>query len=198
MARAGTLYILYHYSRSATSYYIVVLRSNAPNSKQVGLCVYWILTVNQVESAVETRTVDKAVLTRVAVGRIIIAVEKRLVNYVKSRTMVILDRRIKAHYAGHIFEAYARLDLPTFEDPLVRRQLEAATGGHTSVAWDTVQMLANTLSHFVQLVSQVSVLLSVLRGQRDGTMIALLSFISPLLQWMRFQKFASHGSEFSL
>lgn len=140
---------------------------------------------------------DKAVLTRVAIGRIAVAIVKRLMNHMKSRTMTILDRRIKAHYAGHIFEAYARLDLPTFEDPVVRRQLEAATGGHTSVVWDTVQMLANTLSHFVQLVSQVSVLLSVLRGQRDGTMIALLSLISPLLQWMRFQKFASHGGNTS-
>ncbi|KAL5535096.1 hypothetical protein ACEPAF_3189 [Sanghuangporus sanghuang] len=146
-----------------------------------------------VESAVETRTVDTTVLTRVAVGRMTVAIVKRLLNHVKSRTMTLLDQRIKAHYSGHIFEAYARLDLPTFEDPIVRRQLEAAEGGRSSVAWDTVQMLANTFSHVIQLVSQVSVLLSVLRGQRDGTLIAVLSFISPVFQWMRFQQFVSHG-----
>ncbi|EJD04434.1 P-loop containing nucleoside triphosphate hydrolase protein [Fomitiporia mediterranea MF3/22] len=147
-----------------------------------------------VESAVQTRSVDKAVLIRVAVGRMAVAVVKRLINHVKSRTMLILDQRIKAHYGGHIFEAYARLDLPTFEDPIVRRQLEGAAGGRTSVAWDTVQMLANTVSHVIQLVSQVSVLLNVLRGHQDGTLIALLSFISPLLQWMRFQQYIFRGA----
>ncbi|KAH8120695.1 P-loop containing nucleoside triphosphate hydrolase protein [Phellopilus nigrolimitatus] len=146
-----------------------------------------------VEAAVETRTVDKTLLTRVAAARMAVAIMKRLLQHIKSRIMTVLDQRIRAHYAGHIFEAYARLDVPTFEDPFVRRQLESTAGGRTSVAWDTVQMLANTFSTILLLVSQVSVLLKVLQDQRDGTIIALLSFISPLLQWMRLQQYGSRG-----
>ncbi|THH11373.1 hypothetical protein EW145_g713 [Phellinidium pouzarii] len=108
-----------------------------------------------VESAVETRTVDKVLLTRVAAARVAVAIAKRLMGHIKSRTMTLLDQRIKAHYAGHIFEAYARLDVPTSEDPMVQRQLDDASGGRTSVAWDTVQMLANTFSTLLMLVSQV-------------------------------------------
>ncbi|KAI5120220.1 hypothetical protein M0805_000035 [Coniferiporia weirii] len=146
-----------------------------------------------VESAVETRSVDKTVLIRVAAARISVAIVKRILSHTKSRTMMLLDQRIKAHYAGYIFEAYARLDVPTFEDPTVQRQLDDVSGGRTSVAWDTVQMLTNTLSTLLLLVSQVSVLLKVLQDQRDGTIIALLSFLSPLLQWIRFQKYGSRG-----
>ena len=90
--------------------------------------------IDQVESAVETRTVDKGVLTRVADGRMTVAIIMRLINHVKSRTMTLLDQRIKAHYSGHIFEAYARLDLHTFEDRIVRHQLDAAAGVRPSVA----------------------------------------------------------------
>ena len=112
--------------------------------------------------------------------------------------MTLLDQRIKAHYSSHIFEAYARLDLPTFEDPMVQRQLEAAAGGRTSVAWDTVQMLSNTFSHLIRLVSEVTVLINVLRDQRDGTLIALLSFIPPCLQWLRIQQYAPRGGRLLL
>ena len=149
----------------------------------------------QVESAVETRTVDKELLMRVATARIAIAIVKRIVNHVKSRSSTVLDQRIKAHYAGHIFEAYARLDLPTFEDPLVQRQLETAAGGRTTVAWNTVQVIANTISTVILLVSQLSVLYGVLKGQRDGKLIALVSFVSPVLQWLRFNEFNFRGGK---
>lgn len=79
----------------------------------------------------------------------------------------------------------ARLDLPTFEDPAVQRQLESAwsTSWKSSVAWDTIRMTTNVLMTAIQLLSQVSVLISVLRNQQDGTLLALLSFSQSLFQW---------------
>lgn len=135
---------------------------------------------------------------RVATARIAIAVARRIVNYIKSRSSTILEQRIKTHYAGHIFDAYARLDLATIEDPLVLRQLETAAGGRTTVAWSTVQVIANSVSNVVLLVSQISVLYGVLKDQRDGRMIAFVSIISPLLQWIRWQEFSFRGGKSTL
>lgn len=159
------------------------------------LFVYLVLTLllSKVESAVETRTVDRQLLMRVATARITIAFVRRIVNHVKSRCSMLLDQRIKAHYSGHIFEAYARLDVPTFDDPMVQRQLETAAGGRSTVAWNTVQVITNSVSTVISLVSQLSVLYGVLEGQRDGRMIALVSFISPMLSWMRINEFGFKG-----
>ena len=136
---------------------------------------------------------DKQFLFRVAMGRMVCALVRRLATHLLSRTKLPLDQRIKAHYSAHIFEAYVRLDLPTFEDPLVRRQLEAAWGTRSSVAWDAIQLVTEAFSTTVSLVSQLSVLRTVLRGQRDGLLIACLSFCSPLLSWMRIQRFFMRG-----
>ena len=141
----------------------------------------------------ETRTVDKKLLIQVASGRVAVALVKRLVQHAKSRIIEPLDRRIKAHYATHIFEAYIRLDVPTYDDPIVRRQLESTLNSRTSVAWDTVQLVANIASTMLLLVSQVSVLAGVLKDQRDGPLIAVLSFIPPLLQWTQMAQYSAHG-----
>ncbi|KAG6373075.1 hypothetical protein JVT61DRAFT_6673 [Boletus reticuloceps] len=61
----------------------------------------------------------------------------------------------------------ARLDVPTFEDPAIRRQLQAAWSASqgSSIAWDTIRMTSDILTTVIQLFSQVSV--SVVSHQRD-------------------------------
>lgn len=139
----------------------------------------------------EHRTVDSALLIRIATARVIVAIMTRLARHVKARTTDPLDKRIRAYYATHIFEAYIRLDVPTFDDPLVRRRLESAWTGRSSVAWDALQLISNTISIVLSLISQVSVLIGVLREQHDGGLIAILSFISPALEWIQFQHYES-------
>ena len=139
--------------------------------------------------AVKDRTVDKKLLTGVASGQMFCAIARRLLQHIESRVVEPLDRRIKGHYAEHIFEAYARLDVPTFDDPIARRRLESAWSERTSVAWDAVQSVSGTFFTLIQLVTEMSVLFRVLRGQKDGILFAVLSFIPPLLMWMRFQQF---------
>lgn len=152
----------------------------------------------KVEAAVETRMVDKELLVHVAAARIIVAVARRVVDHIKIRSSTVLEQRIKTHYSGHIFEAYARLDLPTFEDPLVRRQLETAAGGRTAVAWNTVQVVANSISTVILLASQLAVLFDILGDQRDGRLIVLMSFISPVLQWLRWSGIRNQGGTWIL
>ncbi|KAG6371508.1 hypothetical protein JVT61DRAFT_9212 [Boletus reticuloceps] len=54
----------------------------------------------------------------------------------------------------------ARLDVPTFEDPAIRRQLQAAWSASqgSSIAWDTIRMTSDILTTVIQLFSQVSFL----------------------------------------
>ena len=98
---------------------------------------------------------------------------------------------IKQFYSTHIFHAMARLDVPTFEDPVVQRQLEAASSisWRSSVAWETVRMTSSVMSTAIRLLSQVSVLVSVLRHQQDGPLLALLSFSQSLFQWFSGKNF---------
>lgn len=79
----------------------------------------------------------------------------------------------------------SRLDVPTFEDPAVRRQLEATwtTSGQSSVCWETIQMASGVASTLIRLISQVSVLISVLKNQRDGPLLTILSFGDSVFQW---------------
>lgn len=141
----------------------------------------------------EKRSVDKALLARVASARFAVSVARRLLNHMKSRFSETLEKRIRAHYSGYTFEAYARVDVPTFDDPIIQRQLDEVAGGRTSVAWESLQMLTDLVANIIQLASQVSVLLAVLKEQRDGVGIALLSLLPAIMRYMRFQKFFMRG-----
>ncbi|KAI6011686.1 P-loop containing nucleoside triphosphate hydrolase protein [Pisolithus microcarpus] len=138
-----------------------------------------------VEVAVEKRTVDKDILLRVAGGRIACTLAERILQYCRSRITVPLNRSIKQYYSTHIFQAMARLDLPTFEDPAVQRQLESAwtTSWKSSIAWETIEITTNMFMTSIRLLSQLSVLINILRDQRDGPLLAILSFSQCLFQW---------------
>lgn len=119
----------------------------------------------------------------------------------KQRLAVPLNIRIKQYYSVRMFHAMARLDLPTFDDPRVQRRLESSFPPNTrsSIAWDTVTMIFHIMSTVIQLVSQLSVLVRVLRGQRDGPLLAFLSFSEALFQRSAIREpFFHRGGEISL
>ncbi|KAH9891326.1 P-loop containing nucleoside triphosphate hydrolase protein [Cubamyces lactineus] len=136
------------------------------------------------QTAIDTRTVDKDLLFRVCLGRIACTLGRRLLNYARQELRGPLSRRLKQRYSLHLFHARARLDLPTFEDPLVQRQLEDASSTSGSIAWDTLVMASGIVSTAIQVVSQVSVLARVLGAQQDGVLLAILSFSSSLSDWV--------------
>jgi hypothetical protein len=124
----------------------------------------------QVEVAIDQRTVNKELLLRVAAGRVVCTLASRLLSYCRGRVQRPLNQRIRQYYSTHIFRAMARLDVPTFDDPAIRQQMESAwsTTGRSSVCWDTIQMASAMMSTATRLFSQISVLISVLHNQRDG------------------------------
>lgn len=138
--------------------------------------------------AVDTRTVDKAMIIRVTVGSAICRAIERVLRYYKNRIMLPLKSRLRRHYTTHSFHARARLDVPTFDDPVVQRQLDATTGMNGgSVAWSTLQMVSELTNAAVRVVSQVTVLASVLKDQPDGPLLAILSVIPSIADWFRRQ-----------
>lgn len=90
----------------------------------------------------------------------------------------------------------ARLDVPTFDDATVQRQLEQSlpANSRSSIAWDMVTRALHLLSTALQLFSQVSVLMGVLHDQRDGPLLAVLSFSHAMFQWATAKRpFVSAG-----
>ncbi|KAG1777296.1 P-loop containing nucleoside triphosphate hydrolase protein [Suillus placidus] len=136
----------------------------------------WYAPKLYVETAIETRTVDTTVLIHVAVGRVACTVATRLLQYARSRIVIPINMSIKRFYAGHIFHSMARLDVPTFEDSAVQRQLESA--------WAST----NVIMTVIRLLSQISVLFTVLREQQDGSLLAILSFSQSIFQWYSTSK----------
>lgn len=158
-----------------------------------------MLIFSQVEVAVDQRTVNTTLLIQVAGGRVACTIITRILRYCTGRVQLPLNKRIKQHYSAHIFHAMARLDSPTFDDPAIQRQMEAAwsTSGRSSVCWDTVEMALGVMSTLIRLFSQVSVLVAVLRDQRDGPLLAVLSFAESVFQWMSARRrFTDSGGQF--
>ncbi|KZT68757.1 P-loop containing nucleoside triphosphate hydrolase protein [Daedalea quercina L-15889] len=141
-----------------------------------------LLTI--VQTAIDTRTVDQDFLVRISAGRMGCAVLGRLLGHVKTSISYPLSNRLKQHYTVHLLYARARLDLPTFEDPAVQRQLEEASqSSRGGVAWDTFSMVVSAVSTAIHITSEVSMLVAVLRDQPDSTLLATICLSQSLLDW---------------
>lgn len=120
---------------------------------------------------------DTHLLIKIASGRVLCAAAEHLLSLASGKISTALNGRIRRFYSTRIFYAMARLDVPTWDDPVVSAQIEAVLpkGPHT-VAWAAIMSLVQTGSTFVRLFSQTAVLMGVLREQRDGVLLPLLSF----------------------
>ncbi|KAJ6573835.1 P-loop containing nucleoside triphosphate hydrolase protein [Mycena vulgaris] len=141
------------------------------------------LLLKIVQNAVENRSVDRHLLLQVAASRLICAAATRLLNHGQGLLYRPLNERIRQHYAVQSFQARARLDVPTYSDSAVQRQLDdSSTSSRTSVAWNNVLTTLQLFATGIELVSQFSVLINMLRDQRDGPLLATLSFGHTLFQ----------------
>ncbi|CCL99959.1 uncharacterized protein FIBRA_01984 [Fibroporia radiculosa] len=149
-----------------------------------------------VQTAVDTRTVDTNLLMRISFGRIGCAIVIRLLSFAKSAISYPLIARLKQHYSVHLFHARARLDLPTFEDHAVQRQLEAASASSRGgIAWDTFSMVSSAVMSAVQIITQLSVLMAILREQLDGPLLAAIGLSHSVFEWLFSTKFLSLDSQ---
>ncbi|KAJ6573847.1 hypothetical protein DFH09DRAFT_1276918 [Mycena vulgaris] len=126
------------------------------------------LLLKIVQNAVEKRSVDHQLLFRVAASRLICAAITRLLDHCQRQLYNPLTERTRQHYAVQKFHVRARLDVPTYADAVIQRQLDNSDNGSESVAWRNIMLqTVEVFSLSIQLVSQFSVLVNMLRDQRD-------------------------------
>lgn len=148
----------------------------------------------------ESRTVDKALLARMTLGALGCKLIERLLQYIGSQVARPLGSRVNKHFGTRLFEARARLDVVTFDDPAVQRQLDsvASTNGQ-GVAWGTISMFTSLVAMSLKIITQVSVLAEVLKNQRDGLFLAFLCMLPTLSDYMDLLSpgsFPGRGGEF--
>ncbi|KIK60401.1 hypothetical protein GYMLUDRAFT_225945 [Collybiopsis luxurians FD-317 M1] len=137
-----------------------------------------------VEIAVEQRTVNKRLLLHVAFGRIASSIVEFALERFVARISRPLNSLIKQFYDVNLFRVLARMDVPTFDDPIIQRQLEedSPSDPRGSIVWRTVTSAVHIASTTTTLISELFVLYSVLKNQQDGLLLAFSSFLHPLLE----------------
>ncbi|KZT24691.1 P-loop containing nucleoside triphosphate hydrolase protein [Neolentinus lepideus HHB14362 ss-1] len=147
-----------------------------------------LLTIVQV--AVDTRTVDKRFLFRIAGGRIACVLAVRVLAHLQQIIATPLQTRVKRFYSLHIFHALARLDLPTYEDTSVQRQIEASySRSGYGPAWDAVKTVATLGSTVMQIVSQLTVLVAVLREQPEGPLLTSIAVVQTTIEYLSLRRY---------
>ncbi|KAI0027002.1 HlyB/MsbA family ABC transporter [Vararia minispora EC-137] len=131
------------------------------------------------------RTVDRTKLCQVAGGKFACSMALLVVGHVHSMIQRELNSRIKRYYSVHTFHALARLDVPTFEDPVVNRQIDSVLPGpgeRRTIPWAAISAVFSLGSSITHMLSQSLVLLDVLSKQQDGILLAGLSALGHLFQ----------------
>lgn len=100
-------------------------------------------------------------------------VVERLLSFAQEELQHPMKTRLQQYYQVHIAHARARLDVPTFGDAVVERQLnDVVLGYFPNAAWSTFEMMASALTITVQTTGQVMVIIRVLKAQPGGLLVA--------------------------
>ena len=142
---------------------------------------------SQVQVAVDKRAVDTHLLTKIAGGRVLCAAAEQILETASWKVATALNWRIRRFYSVHIFHSVARLDVPTWDDPVVAAQIEdVVPKDSNTIAWAAITGLVQTGSTIVRLFSQTAVLVGVMHEQRDGFLLSLLSFAGGAVTYFNF------------
>lgn len=125
-------------------------------------------------------------LLHIALGRVACSIASYLLRRVQRRAEIPLNGRIRRWWAVHSFRANARLDVPTYQQGHVQRQLADTADGYRgqTVMWETLELATDIFSTFAQLIAQLVVLFQVLRVQRDGVLLGVLTLLTESLYWL--------------
>ncbi|KAG1809949.1 P-loop containing nucleoside triphosphate hydrolase protein [Suillus plorans] len=140
------------------------------------------LSHTQVETAMETRTVDMSVLVDVAVVYLACTITMRLLKYARSRIIRPVDTSIRRVNTKRVFHSLACLDVPTHGRSRILDLINGKLGdSHLTLQCEIVEMSTNITMAVVRLLSQLLVLVTVLREQQDVIIVAILSFSQSIL-----------------
>ncbi|EED84738.1 predicted protein [Postia placenta Mad-698-R] len=137
-----------------------------------------------VQSAAETRTVDRSFLLRVFAGRTLCAVAERLLRYAENELCRPFTTRMYHHFEVHLARARARLDVPTYGDVVVKRQFQEVDPAFCgNLPWRSLDMIASAVTLVVQMFTQTAVLFRILKEQPDGLVLAAITIAHSAFHW---------------
>ncbi|KAG2034311.1 P-loop containing nucleoside triphosphate hydrolase protein [Suillus americanus] len=139
---------------------------------------------SQLFSLVETGTADSTVLVHVAAGHLTCAIATRFLKHARRCIIPHLHKSIKSFHRERIFNSLICLDLPTYEESVSMGNFRSTYYSWVSgVALHTVEELLNIATTVLRLLSQFLVLITVLREQQDGLLLAVLSLLQSIFYW---------------
>ncbi|TEB32319.1 P-loop containing nucleoside triphosphate hydrolase protein [Coprinellus micaceus] len=137
--------------------------------------------LRMIEVAVETRTVNKDALLRIAGGQVVVSVLQRGLRSLGNHLNERFDKRVGRKFASRAFRVAARLDVPTHGDSSVRQTIDSLyyydENPLTRGSRDVVQLFSDA----VNFATQCGVLFSVLQGHYEGAQFLLVVGILRLL-----------------
>ena len=141
------------------------------------------LNTLQAQQAVDERKVDKHQLFTIAAGRVFCTIASRLIDIAQTSLQTTFNSRVKQHFSMYMFRVVSRLDVPTFNDNLVQEQLAQAVAQSSSstVVAEVVTNIMFLSRTMLSLLSQSAVLISVLRDQPDGALLAVIACLPHLV-----------------
>lgn len=120
----------------------------------------------------ETRAVDTTVLVDVAIGHLGCTVMMHLLKYAQRCISHPMDASMKQFDDGLKFRVVVCLDAPTHEELWFPGILTDPDG----MLYEIVEMSTDVAMTVICLVSQLVVLITNLREQQDGLLLAILTF----------------------
>ncbi|EJD55703.1 P-loop containing nucleoside triphosphate hydrolase protein [Auricularia subglabra TFB-10046 SS5] len=151
--------------------------------------------LNIVQSAIDTRTLDEGWLFWIVMARIAAGVATRLNSVFGSRCSLPLQKRLRFQFTRHILRSHLRIDVPTYNDAAISRQLESNYGrGNAEQAWAIISTVIRVLMSVVKLTSSLAVLLALLWSHQESIPLALVSFLAPMLEWFSLQRGHNTGA----
>ena len=133
----------------------------------------------------DERRVDAELLIFASLGRICCVVAESFLKYWEEKLQIPLDLLTKEILDKVVVSVRANLDVPTFDDRVVKGRLEGATsgsGGRYCVIWGSISFILNLFSSFARLITEFGVLARVITGQQDGISFAVAHLGQELLK----------------
>lgn len=143
----------------------------------------------RVEAAMERRTVDTSVLAEVAVAHLACTITMRLLKYARRCIIFPMDTSIRRVDAERKFHSLLYLDVPTYN-----ALTQIISSSRLGIQSEIVEISTHIAMTVVRLLSQLLVLMTVLREQQDGLLLAILSLSQPIFNWDGTRKAAARSS----
>ncbi|KAF9650307.1 P-loop containing nucleoside triphosphate hydrolase protein [Thelephora ganbajun] len=124
-----------------------------------------------IQLAMDERRLDEKLLIFASIGRMCCAIAETFLDSWEEKLQIPLDLLIKEHFDKEIFSVSVDLDVPTYNDKIVKRRLDgvsAGSDGGSSIAWESISVILSLFSSVTRLVTELGVLAKVAGSQQDG------------------------------